>query len=87
MAQYTKLSEDEIQEIAGRYELQIFSYEPIEQGAGNSNYLLNTNHGKYILTVFEIEPIRVERISKILLLLEKHEYPAPRLKKWQTGKR
>jgi len=85
MAQYTKLSEDEIQEIAGRYELQIFSYEPIEQGAGNSNYLLNTNHGKYILTVFEIDPIRAAHMIKILLLLEKHEYPAPRLIKMANG--
>ena len=37
MAQYTKLLTNEIQEIAGRYELQVFNYEPIEQGAGNSN--------------------------------------------------
>ncbi len=85
MAHYTKLSKKEIQEIAGRYELQIFSFEPIEQGAGNSNYLLNTNHGKYILTVFEIEPIRVAYMSKVLLLLEKHEYPAPRPKKMANG--
>jgi len=85
MAQYTKLLEDEIQEIAWRYELQIFSYEPIEQGAGNSNYLLNTNHGKYILTIFEIEPIRVAHMSKVLLLLEKHGFPAPRLQKLANG--
>ena len=85
MAQYTKLLEDEIQEIAWRYGLQIFSYEPIEQGAANSNYLLNTNHGKYILTVFEIEPIRVAHMSKVLLLLEKHGFPAPRLQKLANG--
>jgi homoserine kinase type II len=85
MSQYTKLSEDEIQEIAGRYKLQNFGYEPIEQGAGNSNYLLNTNHGKYILTVFEIEPIRAAHMINILLLLEKHDYPAPRLIKMANG--
>ena len=85
MAIYTKLLEDEIQEIAGRYELQIFNYEPIEQGAGNSNYLLNTNHGKYVLTVFEIEPNRVVYISKVMLLLEKHKFPAPRLQKLANG--
>jgi len=64
MAHYTKLLEDEIQEIMGRYELNLASYEPIEQGAGNSNYLLNTNQGKFVLTVFEIEPIRVEYITQ-----------------------
>ncbi len=85
MAYYTKLSEEEIQELAGRYELKISSYEPIEQGLGNSNYLLTTNHGKYVLTVFEIETRRVVDMSKILLLLEKHEYPAPRSKKMANG--
>ena len=85
MAQYTKLSEDEILELAGRYELQVSSYEPIEQGAGNSTYLLNTKQGKYILTVFEIDPVRVAAMSKILLLLEKYEYPAPRLIKMANG--
>ena len=85
MAIYTKLSGNEIQKILGRYELIVTSYEPIEQGAGNSNYLLNTNHGEYILTVFEIEPILVAHMSKILLLLEKHEFPAPRLKRMANG--
>ena len=85
MAHYTKLQEDEIQEIMGRYELNVTSYEPIEQGAGNSNYLVNANHGKFVLTVFEIEPVRVEYISKVLLLLEKYEFPAPRMRKMANG--
>jgi homoserine kinase type II len=85
MAIYSKLSGNEIQKILGRYELNVTSYEPIEQGAGNTNYLLNTNHGEYILTVFEIEPILVAHMSKILLLLEKHEFPAPRLKRMANG--
>ena len=86
MAIYTKLLENEIQEIMGRYELSVTNYEPIEQGSGNSNYLLNTNHGKFVLTVFEIEPIWAVHSSKVLLLLEKHEFPAPRLQKTAKGK-
>lgn len=85
MAIYTKLSEEEIQEIAGKYKLQIYGYAPIEQGTGNSNYLLNTDRGKFILTIFEIEPIRIAYISKIMLLLEKHKYPSPRLKRMANG--
>ena len=85
MAEYTQLLENEIQEIMGRYELFVTSYEPIEQGAGNTNYLLNTNHGKFVLTIFEIEPIRVAYISKVLSLLEKHEFPAPRQQKMANG--
>ena len=81
----TKLLEPEIQEIASRYELNVSSYEPIEQGAGNTNYLLNTNRGKFILTVFEIEPIRVAQMSSVLLLLEKYQFPAPRLCSMTNG--
>ena len=85
MAIYTKLLENEIQEIMGRYELSVTSYDPIEKGSGNSNYLVSTNHGKFVLTVFEIEPIWAVCCSKVLLLLEKHEFPAPRLQKTANG--
>jgi homoserine kinase type II len=85
MAIYTKLLENEIQEIMGRYELLVTNYEPIEQGAANSNYLLNTNRGKFIFTVFEIEPIRVARISNVLFLLDRYEFPAPRPRKMANG--
>jgi len=79
MAQYTKLLKNDIQEITSKYQLEITSFEGIEQGAGNSNYLVNTEQGKYILTVFEIEPIYVVNMCKVLLLLEKYAYPAPRI--------
>ena len=79
MVQYTKLSESEIQEIAGQYELKVIDYESIKQSTGNTNYLLNTKGGKYILTIFRIEPTQVAHMSEVLLLLEKYNFPAPRL--------
>jgi len=85
MAEYTKLLEAEIQALAGRYELRVASYAPIEQGAGNTNYLLQTNRGKFILTVFEIEPRRVAQMSNVLLLLEQYQFPAPRLYRLPNG--
>ena len=85
MAQSTILLESEIQGIADNYKLKIVNYEPIEQGASNSNYLITTNQGKYVLTVFEIEPILVKNISKVLLLLENYQFPAPRLQKLANG--
>lgn len=79
MAQYTKLLGSEIEEIARQYKLKITDYEPIEQGLGNSNYLIKTIQGKFVLTVFEIEAERVTHMIKVLKLLEKYGFPAPRL--------
>jgi len=45
----------------------------------NVKGISDTNNGKFVLTVFEIEPIRAVYSSKVLLLLEKHEFQAPRL--------
>lgn len=85
MAQYTKLLKREIQEIADDYELNISRYKPIEQGSSNSNYLITTNQGKFVLTVYEIEPSYVTNISKVLLLLERYNFPAPRLQYLANG--
>lgn len=85
MAVYTKLTEEEIVEIAMEYGLQVINYEPIEQGAGNTNYFLLSKQGKFILTIFEIDIIYVENMSKILLLLEKNDFPATRLRKTTNG--
>lgn len=85
MAQYTKLLGSEIEEIAGQYQLKIIGHEPIEQGFGNSNYLIKTNLGKFILTVFEIGLTRLTNMIKVLVLLEKYGFPAPRLQKLVSG--
>ncbi len=85
MAQYSKLVENEIQEIAGRYKLEITGYEPIEQGASNSNYMLSTKRNQYILTILEFEPARAAKMSSVLLLLAEYEFPAPRIHKLANG--
>ena len=85
MAGYTKLLANEIREITGRYRLEITSYQQIQQGAGNSNYLVNAKQGKYILTIFEIEPSRVKEMSKVLLMIDQHTFPAPRIHDLPNG--
>jgi len=85
MAQYTKLLGSEIEEIGRQYKLEVIGSEPIEQGLGNSNYLIKTIQGKYILTVFEIELEQVAHMIKVLVLLEKYGFPAPRLQNSVNG--
>ena len=54
MAVYTKLSIDEIKNITKKYFLgNLKKFQGIKEGIENTNYLLITSNGKYILTIFE----------------------------------
>ena len=54
MAVYTKLSIDEISNITKKYFLgNLELFQGIEEGIENTNYLVITSIGKYILTIFE----------------------------------
>ena len=64
MARYSQLKENEIRELTIQYRLDLIKFQPIEGGAGNSSYLLQTNQGKFILTVCEISYSRVENLNK-----------------------
>jgi homoserine kinase type II len=85
MAQYTELSETEISEIATAYDLELAKYEPIEQGAGSSNYFLQTRQNNYVLTIFEMTWDRVVNLVNILSLLEESDFPTTRLLNLAAG--
>ena len=85
MATFTKLIEADIHAIAARYQLKVVKYEPVEQGAGNTNYLLYTDFGKYILTILEVDDTQVINMTRVLLHLEKINFPALPLQKNSTG--
>lgn len=53
MAVYTYLSKEDINNIAKEYDLVVYSFEGIPEGILNSNYLLNTDRGRFILRVLE----------------------------------
>ncbi|MFC2064645.1 homoserine kinase [Chloroflexota bacterium] len=85
MATYTKLLDTDIQKIAKKYQLNVVKYEPIEQGAGNTNYFLVTDQGKYILTIFEVDDSQVINMTRVLIMLEELKFPALPLHKNSTG--
>lgn len=59
MAVYTDISETELTELLAEYEIgELRSYRGIAEGSENSNYVLHTGGGEYILTLYEK---RVER--------------------------
>ena len=54
MAVYTKLSDKNLNEFFLKYNLgKILSYKGIKEGIENTNYFVETNKGKFILTVYE----------------------------------
>ena len=55
MSVYTSVSDQEIKSFLQDYDLGSFvSLQGIAQGVTNSNYFLNTDRGRYVLTIFEV---------------------------------
>ena len=54
MAVFTKLSDNEIASIIGKYEIgTLVEATEITEGIENTNYLIKTSKGKFVLTIFE----------------------------------
>ncbi|MGO4843695.1 phosphotransferase, partial [Rhizobiaceae sp. 2RAB30] len=54
MAVYTDITETELNAFLGHYDVgQLLSYKGIAEGSENSNFLLHTTSGAYILTLYE----------------------------------
>lgn len=55
MAVYTEVSDEELEEFVAGYDIgQVLSCKGIAEGVSNSNYLLQTDMGSYILTLYEV---------------------------------
>jgi homoserine kinase type II len=54
MAVYTDVAADELADYLGQYDIgQLLSYKGIAEGVENSNFLLHTSRGSFILTLYE----------------------------------
>src|SRR5690349_7196614 len=54
MAVYTEISDDELRAFTALYDIgEVLSCKGIAEGVENSNYLLTTAHGNFILTLYE----------------------------------
>lgn len=87
MANYTILDEKDIEKINQHYGLTIDSFKAIEGGQGNSSYLLKTNQGNYVLTVFDNkEWTEVVHLGKLLNHLKIHHFDTTKLLPRRDGK-
>ena len=69
MAVYTDVAADELAEFLSDYDIgELLSYKGIAEGVENSNFLLHTSKGAYILTLYE-KRVAVDDLPYFLSLM------------------
>ncbi len=70
MAVYTEIADEEVQEFARQYDIgRVVACKGIAEGIENSNYLLVTDTGPFILTLYE-RRVKVEDLPFFITLME-----------------
>jgi len=70
MAVYTEVSDEELSSFIASYGLgELMSFKGIAEGVENTNYLIHTSHGSFILTLYEKRVVR-EDLPFFLGLME-----------------
>jgi homoserine kinase type II len=79
MAVYTELSKTFLEELVDDYNFgRINSTVGIPEGSVNTNFLLETNKGKFLLRIDEVKSeSEVKREIDLLAFLRKHSFPCP----------
>ncbi len=82
MAVFTKITEAELKEFLSSYSIgNLVSFEGIEAGVSNTNYFVDTDQGRFVLTLFEPRRVQAEDISFFMeysIVLEENGVPCPR---------
>ncbi len=81
MAVYTKLEIEEINNILLNYRLgKLKRFEGIKEGIENTNYSIETEKGKYILTIYEkrVKEIDLPFFSNLMVELSKNGFICPK---------
>jgi len=80
MAVYTKLEEEDINNILSNYSIgKLKSFKGIQEGIENTNYYLLVEEKKYILTIYEkrVNPEDLPFFSKLMTGLDNKDYKCP----------
>jgi homoserine kinase type II len=88
MAVYTDLSDEDLERVLDVYQLgQARSFKGIAEGVSNSNFLLETERGRFILTIFEkrTDPADLPFFMGVMEHLARAQFPAPLPLHTQTG--
>ncbi len=80
MAVHTELSKANIKEILTRYELgKLISYEGIQEGIENTNYLIVTDKDRFIVTIFEkrVDVSQIPFYFEVMINSQSHGIDCP----------
>ena len=80
MAIYTKLTKDNLKEFFLKYNLgNLLNYKGIQEGIENTNYFIQTDRGKFILTVYEkrVEEKDLPFFMSLMKNLFDSNFPSP----------
>jgi len=80
MAVYTKLSDSELKEFFSKYNLgKLLNYKEIKEGIENTNYYIQTEKGKFILTLYEkrVEEKDLPFFISLMKNLFDKKFPSP----------
>ena len=80
MAVYTKLSEAQLKEFFSKYDLgKVLKYEEIKEGIENTNYYVELEKGKFILTLYEkrVEEKDLPFFISLMKNLFDKKFPSP----------
>ena len=80
MAVYTKLSESELKEFFSKYNLgKLLNYKEIKEGIENTNYFIQTEKSKFILTLYEkrVEEKDLPFFISLMKNLFDKDFPSP----------
>ena len=87
MSVYTILKNKHIKEILSLYNIgSLKSFDGISDGITNTNYFLNTDKGKYVITIFEdIKKTKVTKYLKLMNFFSKKGLCAPEIMITKAG--
>ena len=79
MAVYTSITKEELKEFLSDFDVGVLqSFDGISSGVTNTNYLVTTNLGKYILTIFEHHSIdELPFFINLMTFLSDHNVDCP----------
>ena len=88
MAIYTRLSKKECSQIAEEFGLgDLQSYSGIRNGSVNTNYLLETKKGRFIIKIDEIKSeLETKQEIELVLFLKRHGFPCVQPLRTRKGK-